>query len=184
MSVSSQFSDYTTRLRDLNTPLRLLTESELSRLSVWVNPTNDIKRSMDVTGATERGLFDTTWVTLIHSIWNIDPAIVVHLPERFKLPLIRHEVSRLVRSSPKKVLHVCEAVHISLGENVDPTVRRDHKVDSQANHFSNFYSFIITVPSSLASGSPHHRDHLLRTTIQQPTTHFAICTSCIRRTSS
>jgi len=139
MSVSSQFLDYTTRLRDLNTPLRLLTESELSRLSVWVNPTNDIKRSTDATGATERGLFDTTWVALIHSIWNIDPAIVVHLPERFKLPLIRHEVSRLVRSSPKQVLHVCEAVHFLLGENFDPTVWRDHKVGSQANHFSNSY---------------------------------------------
>ena len=183
MSVNSQFSDYTTRLRDLNIPLRLLTESELSRLSVWFNPTNDIKRSADVIGATERGLLDTTWVALIRCVWSIDPTIVIHLPERFKLPLVRNEVSRLVRSSPKDVLHVCEAVHFLLGESFDPIVRRDHKVDGQENRFSCSYSDIITVSSSVASGAPHHRDHLLRTTIQQSTTHSPICASRIRRTS-
>ncbi len=121
-------SDYNTRLRDLNVPIRLLTESELSRLSVWVNPMNDVKRSTDFVGATERGLVDTTWLNIIRTAWNFDPAIAVFLTERFKLPFIRNEVGRLVRSSPKDVLAVPEAVHFLLGDRFDFSVRRDLKV--------------------------------------------------------
>jgi hypothetical protein len=121
-------SDYNTRLRDLNAPMRLLVESELSRLSVWVNPTNDAKRSTDFFGATERGLVDTTWLGIIRTVWNVDPAIAVFLTERFKLPLIRNEVGRLVRSSPKDALAVPEAVHFFLGDRFDAHVRRDLKV--------------------------------------------------------
>ncbi|KAF5358382.1 hypothetical protein D9756_001382 [Leucocoprinus leucothites] len=123
----SRNSYYTARLRDLNTPLRLLTESELFRLSVWVNPMNDIKRSTDMIGVTERGLVDTSWVTLIRCVWNIDPAIAIHLTERFKSLFIRNEVARLVRSSTRDVLGVSEAVHFLLGDNFDPNVRRDYK---------------------------------------------------------
>ncbi|KXN92250.1 Phosphatidylinositol 4-kinase stt4 [Leucoagaricus sp. SymC.cos] len=122
-----RFLDYSARLRDLSTPLRLLTESELFRLSVWINPTNDSKRSTDLVGATERGLIDTSWLDLIRCVWNIDPAIAISLTERFKSPLVRNEVARLVRSSPKDVLGISDAVHLLLGDGFDPNVRRDHK---------------------------------------------------------
>lgn len=120
--------DYDARMRDLNAPLRLLTESELFRLSVWANPTNDTKRSTDLTGVTERGLVDMTWLGIIRTVWNIDPAITIFLTERFKSPFIRNEVGRLVRSSPKEVLAVPEAVYFLLGDRFDASVRRDLKV--------------------------------------------------------
>ncbi|KAF9446332.1 hypothetical protein P691DRAFT_708828 [Macrolepiota fuliginosa MF-IS2] len=123
----SRTSYYNTRLRDLNVPLRLLTESELLRLSVWVNPTNDTKRAADFIGATERGLLDSAWLGIIRTVWNIDPAIAIFLTERFKSPFIRNEVARLVRSTPKEVLTVPEAISFLLGDRFDASVRRDLK---------------------------------------------------------
>jgi phosphatidylinositol 4-kinase len=105
-----------------------LTESELFRLSVWNNPTNDVKRPVDLIGATERGLVDTAWQNLIRTVWNVDPAIAIFLTERFKSPFARNEVGRLVRSSPKDVLDVPEAVFFLLGDRFDSSVRRDLKV--------------------------------------------------------
>lgn len=45
-------------MRTLNLPLRLLTENEIFRLSVWVNPTNDGRKGGDLIGNTERTLLD------------------------------------------------------------------------------------------------------------------------------
>ena len=39
--------DYKDRIRDMNNPLRLLTENEIYRLLVWGNPTGDPKRWVD-----------------------------------------------------------------------------------------------------------------------------------------
>lgn len=45
-------TEYMSRLRSINNPLRLLVENEIFRLSVWANPTNDPKRGTDQTGMT------------------------------------------------------------------------------------------------------------------------------------
>lgn len=47
-------------MRSLNLPLRLLTENEIFRLSVWGNPTNDAKKGGDLVGNTERTLLDVS----------------------------------------------------------------------------------------------------------------------------
>jgi len=47
-------------MRSLNLPLRLLTENEIFRLSVWGNPTNDTKKGGDLVGNTERTLLDVS----------------------------------------------------------------------------------------------------------------------------
>ena len=39
--------DYKDRIRDMNNPLRLLTENEVYRLLVWGNPTGDPKKWVD-----------------------------------------------------------------------------------------------------------------------------------------
>lgn len=52
--------DYVTKLRDMNHPLRLLTENEIFRLSVWANPTNDPKRGTDVIGTALTEVMKTT----------------------------------------------------------------------------------------------------------------------------
>lgn len=45
-------------MRSLNLPLRLLTENEIFRLSVWMNPSNDPKKGGDLVGNTERTLLE------------------------------------------------------------------------------------------------------------------------------
>lgn len=174
-------SDYNTRLRDLNVPMRLLVESELSRLSVWVNPMNDTKRSTDFFGATERGLVDATWLGIIRTVWNVDPAIAVFLTERFKLPLLRNEVGRLVRSSPKDVLAIPEAVHFFLGDRFDPYVRRDLKVFPSFAHPC-WRLQKISVSPFMGASAPDYCHYFFRTAVQQSTSDTPICTPRVRRT--
>ncbi|KAJ3513745.1 hypothetical protein NLJ89_g2774 [Agrocybe chaxingu] len=119
--------DYAERMRSLNLPLRLLTENEISRLSVWSNPTNDVKRGADIVGNMERTLLDTAWPGIVRTLWRLDPAVAVYLTERFKNPHIRYEVGKLVRSNTTDVLHIPEALSFLLGDRLDPHVRRDLK---------------------------------------------------------
>lgn len=75
----SNLSDYASRMRSLNLPLRLLTENEIFRLSVWMNPANDPKKGSDLVGNTERTLLEVipqfpsgsnTWRLLDLLAWN------------------------------------------------------------------------------------------------------------------
>ena len=54
------FIDYAERMRSLNLPLRLLTENEIFRMSVWGNPINDARKGGDLIGGTERTLLEVT----------------------------------------------------------------------------------------------------------------------------
>jgi phosphatidylinositol 4-kinase len=47
----------------MNYPLRLLTENEIFRLTVWANPTNDPKRGTDVIGTAGAAVVDV-WKTV------------------------------------------------------------------------------------------------------------------------
>ncbi|KAJ3753010.1 hypothetical protein EV360DRAFT_88184 [Lentinula raphanica] len=119
-------SYYASHLRDVNHPLRLLLENEIFRLNVWANPMNDPKRGTDHIGTT---LTEGSWPALIRTLWQIDPAIAIHLTERFKLNVIRSEVTKLVRSSTVDVLDVPEALNFLLGEGMElAAVRRDLKL--------------------------------------------------------
>ncbi|KAG6853905.1 hypothetical protein C0991_012574 [Blastosporella zonata] len=119
--------DYTNRLRSINHPLRLLTENEMSRLAVWNNPTNDPKRGSDHLGSVGETMVDASWPAVLRTVWQIEPAIAVYLAERFKAPIVRHEVMKMVRSSPLEVLDIPEALPFFVGEKVDAYVRRDFK---------------------------------------------------------
>ncbi|KAJ7940268.1 hypothetical protein B0H13DRAFT_2299305 [Mycena leptocephala] len=119
----SRSSQYTSKLRNLNHPLKLLVENEIFRLTVWANPTNDPKRGTD---HTERGLLEASWAAMVRMVWQIDPAIAVHLPERFKGSVVVHnEVTKLVRSTTRDVLDTAEALPFLLGDRIDSAVRRD-----------------------------------------------------------
>ncbi|KAJ6502153.1 hypothetical protein C8R45DRAFT_975566 [Mycena sanguinolenta] len=121
----SRSSQYVSRLRSLNQPLKLLVENEIFRLTVWANPTNDPKRGTD---HTERGLLEASWAATVRTVWQIDPAIAVHLPERFKgYTVVRNEVTKLVRSTTRDVLDTPEALPFLLGDRIDSSVRRDLK---------------------------------------------------------
>jgi hypothetical protein len=137
-------SDYSTRLKSINLPLRLLVENEIFRLTIWANPTNDAKRGTDYVGTTERTMQEAwilsfftvpvlnglqgSWANLIRTLWNIDPAIAVYFVERFKNPVARNEVVKLVRSSALDVLDIPEALAFLIGDKLDPAISRDLKV--------------------------------------------------------
>ncbi|KAJ3734042.1 hypothetical protein DFJ43DRAFT_1065841 [Lentinula guzmanii] len=119
-------SYYASRLRDVNHPLRLLVDNEIFRLNVWANAMNEPKRGTDHIGMT---LVESSWPALIRTLWQINPAIAVHLTERFKLNVIRSEVTKLVRSSTADVLDVPEALNFLLGEGMEvAAARRDLKL--------------------------------------------------------
>ena len=136
-------------MRSLNLPLRLLTENEIFRLSVWGNPTNDTKKGGDLVGNTERTLLDVSdtiagddtcwhffqasWAPIVRTLWGLDPAIAVYLIERFKNATIRHELGKLVRSHTIDVLDIPEALTFLVGERLDPLVCKELKVPYSQN---------------------------------------------------
>lgn len=60
--------------------------------------------------------------------WTIDPAVAVHLAERFKQPIVRNEVAKHIKADPKAALDVAEALTFLLGDRLDPSIRKSLKV--------------------------------------------------------
>ncbi|TFK94778.1 atypical/PIKK/PI4K protein kinase [Polyporus arcularius HHB13444] len=121
----SQPSHYVASLANLSLPLRLLVENEVFRLTVWTNPANDPKRGTDHICALEKTMLDSTWTSTIRKTWEIDPAISVHLAERFDYPVVQNTVGSLVRSATQDVLDVPEGLRFLLGGRLDQGVQRD-----------------------------------------------------------
>lgn len=133
------------RLKSLGYPLRLLVENEIFRLAVWANPSNEAKRGADpVTG--ERNMVEvsprltlhqfwftdfthqTSWSSIVRTVWKIDPAIAIYATERFKTAGLHTQLEKLVRSNTLDVLDTPEALRFLVGEKLDSNVRRDLKV--------------------------------------------------------
>ncbi|CAK5277296.1 unnamed protein product [Mycena citricolor] len=122
---SSRSSQYISKMSALKHPLKLLVENEIYRLTVWANPTNDPKRGSD---HVERGLLEASWASVVRQVWDIDPAIAVHLAERFKsYAVVRNELTKLVRTHSRDVLGTPEALPFLLGDKVEGGVRQDLK---------------------------------------------------------
>ncbi|KAG9010494.1 phosphatidylinositol-4- kinase [Tulasnella sp. JGI-2019a] len=120
-------ADYTARQKSLNNLLRLLVENEISRLRVWGNPSNDPRRGGDHVVAAERTFTEASWQQVVRTAWKINPAVAVHMAERFQSPAVGSEVTRLVRSHPQDVCHVPEAVRFFLGDRISLAIVRDLK---------------------------------------------------------
>jgi phosphatidylinositol 4-kinase len=66
---------------------------------------------------------------MVRMVWQINSAIAVHLPERFRnYVVVRNEVTKLIRSATRDVLDTPEALPFLLGDRIDSVVRRDLKV--------------------------------------------------------
>jgi phosphatidylinositol 4-kinase len=150
-------------MRSLNLPLRLLTENEIFRMSVWGNPTNDTRKGGDIVGSTERTLLEVSlcqllgglpfspcskasWPSIVRNLWHIDPAIVVHLIERFKNLAIRQEVSKLVLSNPIHVLDIPEALAFLLGDRLELRTRKNLKVgyaSREQDRFTKYPQYLL-----------------------------------------
>ncbi|KAF9227759.1 hypothetical protein BS17DRAFT_726240 [Gyrodon lividus] len=120
-------SPYIARLKNINHPLRLLVENEIYRLTVWANPSNDARRGHDHHGAVEQSMLENNWPTVVRTVWEIDPAISIHMMERFKSPAAQAEVQRLVRSSPIDVAHTPEGLRYLIDDFTRVPQKRELK---------------------------------------------------------
>jgi phosphatidylinositol 4-kinase len=66
---------------------------------------------------------------MITTAWKVDPAIAVHLSDRFKHPVIDAEVGKWVRSNTRCVVGVPDALKYLVGDQLDSSVHRDLKVE-------------------------------------------------------
>lgn len=101
-------------------------ENEIYRLTVWGNPSNEPKRGMDHLSSVERGISEATWVKVVQTAWEVNPAVAVQMAERFKPA--QGEVTRLIKAHPERVLHVPEALQYLLGNRLDHNVRKSLKI--------------------------------------------------------
>jgi len=65
---------------------------------------------------------------VVRSVWEIDPAITIHMMERFKSPVVHAEVQRLVRASPAVVMHIPEGLCYLIDDTTRLNQRRELKV--------------------------------------------------------
>ncbi|KZT60454.1 hypothetical protein CALCODRAFT_119134 [Calocera cornea HHB12733] len=118
MPGASSLAEYAVQHKNRNELLRLLVENEIQRLIVWVNPTNDLKREQDQPATMEKSLLEPMWAQAVRTAWKIDPAIAVHMGERFKSPSVHSEIGRLVRAQPKEAVDIPEALPFLLGDQL------------------------------------------------------------------
>lgn len=121
---TTSMQDYIAQHRDRVRLLQLLVENEISRLNVWCNPANDRGRSIATVGAVESSVSNDEWTALVRKAWRQNPAVAVHMAERFKNTSVMIELTRLVRSNPRAVLHVPEAAVIFVGDRLEPGMRQ------------------------------------------------------------
>lgn len=91
--------------------------------------------------------------------------------ERFKHPIVAREVSNLVRSRPREVLHIPEAVEFLVGDRFDG-IRRDIRVSKLAHGFNSvngheqYLLFWDSVPPVIAATFFEPRYHCNPTILQ------------------
>lgn len=133
---ASSIQEYLVQHKDRVRLLQLLVENEISRLAVWSNPVNEHGRtSAPAVGSLERStstvcgflLFLYTvlidpqadWTRLLQMAWKLNPAMAVQMGERFKIAPLQAEITHLVKSDPKAVQDVAEALHFLLGDKLE-----------------------------------------------------------------
>lgn len=122
---SNSLQDYISQHRDRVRLLQLLVENEIHRLNVWANPANERSRNLVSTSTVEASVPADEWTGLVRKAWKQNPAVAVHMAERFKNAItISPELVKLVRHDPKAVLHVPEALQFFLGSKLEPSMRR------------------------------------------------------------
>ncbi|KAG1741970.1 hypothetical protein EDB19DRAFT_687694 [Suillus lakei] len=119
------------QLHNHSSPLRLLIENGISRLTVWANPSNEAKRGSDTHDLLERNMLESSWPGVVRTVWEVDPSIVVYLTERFKSPAAYAEVQNLVRSNTSKVVDTPEALRFLIVDHFHTADTHLHENSAQ-----------------------------------------------------
>lgn len=117
---------------------------------------------------------------MVRIAWRLDPAVAVHLPGRFKSPLVEREVGRWVRAHTRDVLDVPEAIKFLLADRLGFNVARDLKVCIYVVKHENedTHSYII---EHFIMGTRHSRCccDVLRATLSKRSSSSTVCASRI-----
>ncbi|KAJ4295778.1 phosphatidylinositol-4- kinase [Collariella sp. IMI 366227] len=111
-SIGAQSVDLLKSLAPKENLLSVLLESELSRLHVWVIPTEPHRSISLVHHAGKDGPYETTVFPLVRTAWAESPSLAVHLASRFPYMRVQNEVRRLLLSFPAKAAGEPEAIPI------------------------------------------------------------------------
>ncbi|KAF8334229.1 uncharacterized protein EI90DRAFT_3051526 [Cantharellus anzutake] len=106
--------------------LRVLVENEISRLLVWNNPANEPGRGSDEP-SWDPLIAPDFWAKLVRIAWKLEAGVAVNMVERFKVPAVAAEVSRLVRGDPAAVVDYSEALTFLLGDRLDVSLPSEVK---------------------------------------------------------
>lgn len=98
---------------------------------------------------------------MIEKAWQIQPAVAIHMTERFNNPFVVNEVSRLVRSLTRDVLHIPEALRFLVGEKFNPFLQRDLKVSSMLSTTTITFTYTPVVSHYLGAYRSGARRYIL-----------------------
>jgi phosphatidylinositol 4-kinase len=73
-------------------------------------------------------MFQSSWATVIRTVWKINPAIAVYMAERFKSPVVQQRSGSWFAQATLDVLDTPEALRFLIGDKLDLNIRRDLKV--------------------------------------------------------
>ncbi|GAO50640.1 hypothetical protein G7K_4763-t1 [Saitoella complicata NRRL Y-17804] len=101
--------------------LLMLVESELARLTTWLNPLRDPR-----TGESSMKFAKTRDASSIANLarlaWKVNPGLAVYLPLRLKYPGLDTEVRRLILAHPDEACEYPDALQLMLGDQLAPDV--------------------------------------------------------------
>ncbi|KAJ1913145.1 phosphatidylinositol-4- kinase [Mycoemilia scoparia] len=82
--------------------LLLLLDSEISRLSTWVNPTKQVLPYLSGITNVDRepNLTDNSWSIMVKNAWAVSPKLALQLPKRFTATAITKQLSQLIHQYP------------------------------------------------------------------------------------
>jgi phosphatidylinositol 4-kinase A len=94
--------------------LRLLVESERTRLSVWLSPLEHVPVHMPTK--------DTVLISLLRTAWSTDPGIAVQLATRCPSAQLREAIRFLLLNFPEKAIGEADSLEILLGPSLPSDV--------------------------------------------------------------
>lgn len=132
-----------THIQDVLHLLQQLYDNEHARLLVWLNPTN-----------TPQTPHPSVSVRDLHTAWKTDARVAVYLVRRFADEELKAELTRLVQTSPHRVLSVPDALPYLLGTvSHAPSKKEKHAASATpaitsndaALHWLHMWSLVVPV---------------------------------------
>ncbi|ORY12140.1 phosphatidylinositol 4-kinase-like protein STT4 [Clohesyomyces aquaticus] len=102
--------------------LSLLLSNEQTRLMVWLFPLDYEKKHHFTSGQHSKTLADAAVTGHLKTAWAENPALAVHLPQRFQSQRLSTEVRWMVLNFPHRVIDEPDALEILLGNSLPTDV--------------------------------------------------------------